>query len=110
MLEALVFGRRAAEDITKCINGGYSHVVVEDKQLDVSGAPMPKGLRTEIRSIMQRAYFVIPDMDAVRTGLKKVDKILARLKNGKFAITPDYCEALSLASVAHIILKEVDEG
>lgn len=110
LLEALVFGRRAAEDITKCINGGYSHVVVEDKQLDVSGAPMPKGLRTEIRSIMQRAYFVIPDMDAVHTGLKKVDKILARLKNGKFAITPDYCEALSLASVAHIILKEVDEG
>ena len=84
--------------------------MVEDKQLDVSGAPMPKGLRTEIRSIMQRAYFVIPDMDAVHTGLKKVDKILARLKNGKFAITPDYCEALSLASVAHIILKEVDEG
>ncbi len=110
LLEALVFGRRAAEDITKCINAGFSHVTVEDKQLDISGAPMPKGLRTEIRSIMQRAYFVIPDMDAVHTGLKKVDKILARLKNGKFAITPDYCEALSLASVAHIILKEVDEG
>ena len=32
------------------------------------------------------------------------------LKMGKFAITPDYCEALSLATVAHIILKEVDEG
>ena len=110
LLEALVFGRRAAEDITKCIKAGYSHVTVEDKPLDISGAPMPKGLRTEIRSIMQRAYFVIPDTDAVHTGLKKVDKILSRLKNGKFAITPDYCEALSLASVAHIILKEVDEG
>lgn len=49
-------------------------------------------------------------MDAVRVGLKRVDTILMRLKNGKFAITPDYCEALSLATVAHIILKEVDEG
>jgi hypothetical protein len=47
---------------------------------------------------------------SVRVGLKRVDAILMRLKNGKFAITPDYCEALSLATVAHIILKEVDEG
>lgn len=109
LLEALVFGRHAAEDITKCVNAGFAHVVPVEKELDISGAPMPKGMRTEIRSIMQRAYFVIPDADAVRNGLKQVDRILKRLKTGKFAITPDYCEALSLASVAHIILKEVDE-
>ena len=58
----------------------------------------------------QRAYFVIPDLGAVHTGLKRVDAILQRLKTGKFAVTHDYCEALSLATVAHIILKEVDEG
>ena len=110
LLEALVFGRRAAHDIMRCINMGFAHVNVAEKPLDISGAPMPKGLRTEIRSIMQRAYFVIPDEDAVRNGLKRVDKILKRLQTGKFAITPDYCEALSLATVAHIILKEVDEG
>lgn len=108
LLEALVFGRRAAEDITKCVNAGFAHVVPTEKELDISGAPMPKGMRTEIRSIMQRAYFVIPDADAVRNGLRRVDRILARLNSGKFAITPDYCEALSLATVAHIILKEVD--
>lgn len=108
LLEALVFGRRAAEDITKCVNAGFAHVVPTEKKPDISGAPMPKGMRTEIRSIMQRAYFVIPDADAVRNGLKRVDRILTRLHSGKFAITPDYCEALSLATVAHIILKEVD--
>lgn len=110
LLEALVFGRRAAIDIKKCIDAGFKKVAPRDKTLDISGAPMPHGMRTEIRSIMQRAYFVIPDMGAVRTGLKRIDAILARLKNGKFAVTPDYCEALSLATVAHIILKEVDEG
>lgn len=110
LLEALVFGRRAAEDITKCIDAGFAHVCVSEHKTDIGGAPMPKGMRTEIRSIMQRAYFVIPDAGAVRTGLKRIDAILKRLQTGKFAITPDYCEALSLATVAHIILKEVDEG
>ncbi len=110
LLEALVFGRRAAEDITRCVQAGFASVSVTEHNLDISGAPLPKGLRTEIRSIMQRAYFVIPDSGAVRTGLKRVDAILKRLQTGKFAVTPDYCEALSLATVAHIILKEVDEG
>ncbi len=110
LLEALVFGRRAAQDITRCVQAGFASVSVTEHNLDISGAPLPKGLRTEIRSIMQRAYFVIPDSGAVRTGLKRVDAILKRLQTGKFAVTPDYCEALSLATVAHIILKEVDEG
>lgn len=110
LLEALVFGRRAAEDITRCIGAGFAHVAETEHTTDITGAPLPKGLRTEIRTIMQRAYFVIPDPGAVRTGLKRVDAILKRLQTGKFAVTPDYCEALSLATVAHIILKEVDEG
>lgn len=110
LLEALVFGRRAAEDITRCVNAGFAHAAAIEHNTDITGAPLPKGLRTEIRTIMQRAYFVIPDPGAVRTGLKRVDAILKRLQTGKFAVTPDYCEALSLATVAHIILKEVDEG
>lgn len=110
LLEALVFGRRAAEDITKQISSGSEGVQIVERECDITGAPLPKGMRTEIRSIMQRAYFVLPDLDAVRVGLKQVDRILKRLQTGKFAVTPDYCEALSLATVAHIILKEVDEG
>lgn len=110
LLEALVFGKRAADDIAKLSKDSENTVEPVAKTLDTAGAPLPKGLRTEIRSIMQRAYFVIPDAGAVRTGLKRVDAILKRLKTGHFAITPDYCEALSLATVAHIILKEVDEA
>ncbi|MBQ5995006.1 MAG: FAD-binding protein [Clostridia bacterium] len=110
LLEALVFGRRAAQDISALKAKGLPSVEPVEKQLDISGAPLPKGMRTEIRKIMQRAYFVIPDEDAVRLGLKQVDRILKRLGAGKFAVTPDYCEALSLATVAHIILKEVDKG
>jgi len=57
---------------------------------------------------MQKAYFVIPDEGAIHEGKKRIEAILNRLRNGKFAITADYCEALSLATVAYIILREAD--
>lgn len=110
LLEALVFGRRAAEDITKCIRAGFYSVTPPEKEEAVAtdGAPLPKGTRTEIRDILQRAYFVIPDEGAIHQGKRRIENILNRLKAGKFAVTPDYCEAVSLATIAYIILKEVD--
>lgn len=110
LLEALVFGRKAAEDITRCIDAGFFKVNVPENEKEPSrdGAPLPKGTRTEIRDILQRAYFVIPDEGAIHEGKKRIENILQRLKNGKFAVTADYCEALSLATIAYIILKEVD--
>ena len=108
LLEALVFGRHAAEDIA-VRNRTHKSVEIAEHKEDYSGAPLPKGIRTEIRTIMQRAYFVMPDLAAVRSGRKRVESILKRLKTGKFAVTADYCEALSLATVAYIILREVDE-
>jgi len=108
LLEALVFGRHAAQDIA-VRSKTHKSVEVSEYSVDYSGAPLPKGLRTEIRSIMQRAYFVMPDPAAIRSGKKRVEGILNRLKTGKFAVTADYCEAKSLATVAYIILREVDE-
>ena len=58
---------------------------------------------------MEKAYFVIPDEGAIPQAKKRTEAILNRLKNGRFAVTADYCEALSLATVAYIILKEVDK-
>lgn len=111
LLEALVFARRCANDIVRCIDMGYPKA--DDSfipDVDLDGAPLMKGIRTEIRNIMQRSYFVMPaNDDAVRMGYKRVGEILSRLKNGKFKITTDYCEALSLATAAYIILKEVSE-
>ncbi len=110
LLEALVYGRKAAEDITKCIEAGFYSLTLpkDEAPIVTTGAPLPKGTRTEIRDILQRAYFVIPDEGAIHQGRKRVDNILKRLKTGKFALTPDYCEALSLATIAYIILSEVD--
>lgn len=106
LLEALVFGRRAAEDILArsdtagAINGNPPSHRIE-------GAPLPAGIRTTIRDVMQRAYFVFPDLDAAEQGAAQVEEIHKRLIRGRFAVTPDFCEAKSLAQVASIIIGEV---
>jgi len=108
--EAMVFGRHAAEDIMRCMELGFAEVEVSDYSYDYSGAPLPKGTRTQIRDILQRAHFVLPNPRAAVEGLRTAENILKRLKIGHFAVTQDYCEALSLATVATIILKEVNNG
>lgn len=110
LLEALVFSRRAAEDIKRCMQNGFAKVSELPVSLDFSGAPLPEGLRTEIRSIMQRAFFVLPDAGAIRFGLKQIDNILKRLKGAKYACNTKYLEALSLATCAYIILQEAEEN
>lgn len=109
LLEALVFSKRAADDIKRCMSAGFPKAQELPYSYDASGAPVPSSIKTEIRSIMQRAYFVFPDQAAVRQGLVQVDDILKRLKGGKYAVTTEFCETLSMATAAHIILKEVDE-
>ena len=112
LLEALVFGKRCADDIARRISSGNPEVQISGSyECDLDGAPLIKGVCAEIRNIMQRSYFVMPaNEDVVRIGFKRVGEILNRLKNGKFKITAEYCEALSLATVAYIILREVSDN
>lgn len=111
LLEALVYSRRAAQDIKRCMAAGFPTVSEYPSPLEQveNGAPVPKGLKAEIRSIMQRSYFVLPDHGAIRSGIRQIDNILRRLKGGSYAITTDFCEALSMATAAYIILKEVED-
>ncbi len=112
LLEALVWGKRAADDIVNNMKNNLAKAEIKgDYSLDLDGAPVIKGIRSEIKKIMQRSYFVMPaNEDVVRMGYKRVGEILNRLKNGKFKITPEYCETLSLATIAYIILGEVNEN
>lgn len=112
LLEALVFGKRCADDIARRISSDNPEVQISGNyECDLDGAPLMKGVCAEIRNIMQRSYFVMPaNEDVVRMGFKRVGEILNRLKNGKFKITAEYCEALSLATVAYIILREVSDN
>ncbi|MEG1886562.1 MAG: L-aspartate oxidase [Oscillospiraceae bacterium] len=106
LLEALVFGRRAADDINRS-NATAGSVSGEPVIHRTDGAPMPSGMRTSIRNIMQKAYFVIPDLDAAHKNYREINDICTRLYKNKFMITNDYLEAKSLARIASIIMEEV---
>ncbi len=106
LLEALVFSRLIAEDINK----NFDAYAKGEKQFDYpspDGKDLPSGVRTEIRKIMQRSYFVVPDYEQAKADIGRITEIKDMLYNGGYAVTPDYIEAKSLATVAYIILSEV---
>ncbi len=111
LLEALVFSRRAANDITeKLKTENNAPFETEPEKDDLSGSKMPHGFRTEIRKIVQDCHFVIPKPENVAAGLKRTNEILDNIVNGGYEINQDFVEARSLATVAAIILKEVSEN
>lgn len=108
LLEALVFSRRAAQDITEKLKNDNGASVGElPPKESLEGNELPHGLRTEIRKIMQTSHFVIPDPSAVPAGLKRAKEIKDLLLNGHYKIDHNFVEARSLACVACIILEEV---
>lgn len=111
LLEALVFGRQAALDIAERIknNKDYELDRLESASFTVSenAVPIPAGIRTEIRHIMQKSYFVIPNMQEALAGFERVSEIKAMLEEGDYITDHNYIEARSLAAVAYLILKEV---
>ncbi len=108
LLEALVFSHQAALDINRRME--------EESRAPLKNLPMeqndstlkiPKGIRTEIRRIMQHSYFVIPNEEALPEGFAEIRKIKDMLDRGGFEIDRDFIEARSLATVAYLILEEV---
>lgn len=106
LLEALVFSRRAANDINEKIKSDSGDLEQFDFVIDEKASHIPAGIRTEIRDIMQRAYFVVPDEKALAPDLKRVKELKDFLYNGNFKIDRDYVEAKSLATVAYIVLSD----
>lgn len=107
LLEALVFSRRAAEDITakrNAVSEEFDDYTFEER---TDAIPIPHGFRTEIRHIMQNSHFVIPDEKAAVEGFERVKEIRRNLTDGNYIVNPDYIEAKSLATIAYLILKEV---
>ncbi len=107
LLEALVFSRLIAEQINETTAPVADSAAAEHPFRNPEGNPLPAGLRTEIRHIMQKSYFVIPNLEEARKNLPRVKEIKEMLDNGNFALTPDYVEARSIATCAYIILSEI---
>ncbi len=109
LLEALVFGRQAAEDIAEKLDTSLPLEQLEEYEFEISekAVPIPQGIRTEIRHIMQKSYFVIPNMQGAVAGFERIAEIKRMLDENDYIIDHNYVEAKSLATVAYLILKEV---
>lgn len=106
LLEALVFSRLIAEDINGKIahgNGGE----VEYPMTSPEGRELPRGIRTEVRHIMQKSYFIYPNYPEAEKGLKRITELKNELDSGGWAVTPDFVETKSIVTCAYIILTEV---
>ena len=111
LLEALVYSRSAAENMIEKLNkSGKKPLGAAPKLTDGKGRELPKGIRTEIRKIMQDTYFVLPKPEKYQESYTEVDKIVNDLITGNYELTPDFIEARSIAIVAGIILGELKEG
>lgn len=107
LLEALVFSKQAALDIAKKMPSAPTQFEEASFPTDPNAKKLPKGLRTEIRQIMQENYFVIPNREKLADGFQRVAEIRNQLLTESYIVDADYVEAKSLATVAYIILKEV---
>jgi L-aspartate oxidase len=110
LLEALVFGRLAAEDISRRIKTdkpNTEHLQSFPFNFSDNAPEVPSGVRRKIRSIMQRAFFVIPDMAAAAEGFETISKLREDLENGGYRLDTHCTEAKSLAACAYIILREI---
>ncbi len=108
LLEALVFARRAALDVSRRLKEEPDVTVAEGKPWYREGKiPMPHGLRTEIRETLQNACFVFPDKEAIDRDLPTIQRILVCLEQGDYETDRDLLEARAIATVACIIMKEL---
>lgn len=105
MLECLVFGRRAAQDINAALGIGEAPgapVLPElparlRKNLDV------KALRSRIRDLMSQHGYIIRNEAGMKTALQGVEEVLKELED-TFDLSTDYLETLNIATVARAIL------
>lgn len=106
LLEALVFSRRAAEEIAK-IAEDLSPKFIEGQFPPITATePIPHGIRTELRKLLQENYFVIPNTEHIHEAYERVTELIQLIACEDWLMNLDYIEAKSQATCAYLILEE----
>lgn len=106
LLEALVFSRRAAEEISKEAEDISPRFVEGTFKPVTATEPIPHGIRTELRRILQENYFVIPNTENIRAAYERVTELIQLIACEDWKMDLDYLEAKSQATCAYLILEE----
>ncbi|MFZ2538680.1 MAG: L-aspartate oxidase [Oscillospiraceae bacterium] len=107
LLEAVVFSRRAATEINKLAKNHMTDFCDCEFDTEKNDEPIPQGIRTEVRAIMQSTYFVTPDKLEVKKGFERICQLKEQIEHSNYIVNRDLVEARSLVTVAYLILKEV---
>ncbi len=107
LLEALVFSRHAAEHIASVLDKAPSGFAEHVFETHTDKPVIPKGIRTEVRKIMQESAFVIPDKESAVRGFERVKELRNLIHSENYCVNRDYVEANSLVTIAYLILREI---
>lgn len=107
LLEAVVFSRRAAAHINARYSGGSPAFEDYTFQIPEPTAQVPHGIRTEIRALMQQAYFVTPLRQDAIAAFPRVCALRDQVFREQYPLCRDTVEVRALADVAYYILREV---
>lgn len=106
LLEALVFSRRAAEEIAKQSEDISPRFEQAQFKPITATKSIPHGIRTELRKILQENYFVIPNTENIRAAYERVTELIQLIACEDWKMDLDYLEAKSQATCAYLILEE----
>ena len=107
LLEALVFSRQAANHIASVLDEAPADFAEHVFEAHEDKPVIPKGIRTEVRRIMQESAFVIPDKEAAVRGFERVKELRNLIHSENFCKNTDFVEANSLVTIAYLILREI---
>lgn len=110
LLEAVVFGRTAAQEINHKFrqNGPKKEASAPEDMLLPSGShALTHGYRTKIRHLLQQGFYVVPNVKAAEKSVVEVREIGKALETGDFELSRDLVEAKNTAIIAQLVLNDV---
>jgi L-aspartate oxidase len=124
LLEALVFPELIADDINNKltdfpnqsflrendyieINYSTPDNMMKTDKIKVLPVDSINKIKAEIRSIMQKSFFIAPDYGEIEKGLKLLEEIKKITESGEFKINPEFAELRSMAETASLILQHL---
>lgn len=106
LLEALVFSRRAAQEIAREAADISPRFVTGEFKPITATQSIPHGIRTELRKILQENYFVIPNTEHMHAAYERVTELIQLIACEDWKMDLDYLEARAQATCAYLILEE----
>lgn len=110
LLEALVFSRQAALDIAEKMKSAPEDFEEASFDFSADAGHIPQGIKTAVRGILQRSYFVEKHIDEAKSGMEKIKELEKTILEGNYIPAEDYVESMAAVVCAKIILQEVING